>query len=129
LGPRTGLDGCGKSCLRRDSIPGPRVAILTEYSQPTKNCYIQTVSQIIFTSILWDILILNLDCNRYLSLTRPTSRWVHSFYLCTSYRFSHTLLQFGSGQVLLSKYRFYWLRQLQILPPPPLKYPAQIGRT
>ena len=34
VGPRAGLDGCGKSCLHRDSIPGPsspyRVAIPTE---------------------------------------------------------------------------------------------------
>ena len=43
LGPRAGLDGCGKSCPHRDSIPGPssplRVAIPTELSRPTtKGC-------------------------------------------------------------------------------------------
>jgi len=37
VGPRAGLDGCGKSRPHRDSIPGPsspkRVAIPTELSQ------------------------------------------------------------------------------------------------
>ena len=39
MGPRVGLDGCGKSRLHRDSILGPsspqRVAIPTELSRPT----------------------------------------------------------------------------------------------
>ena len=39
VGPRTGLDGWGKSCPHRDSIPRPsspyRVAIPTELSLPT----------------------------------------------------------------------------------------------
>jgi hypothetical protein len=38
VGPRAGLDGCGKSRPNRDSIPGPsvpeRVAIPTELSRP-----------------------------------------------------------------------------------------------
>ena len=38
LGPRAGLDGCGKSRLHRDSIPGPsspqQVAIPTHLSRP-----------------------------------------------------------------------------------------------
>jgi len=49
MGPRAGLDGCGKSHPHRDSIPGPscpyQVAIPTELSRPTyeyihlkKNC-------------------------------------------------------------------------------------------
>ena len=37
--PRASLDGCGKSCPHRDSIPGPsspyRVAIPTELSRAT----------------------------------------------------------------------------------------------
>ena len=37
MGPSAGLDGCGKSRLHRDSIPGPysswRVAIPTELSR------------------------------------------------------------------------------------------------
>jgi hypothetical protein len=41
-GPRTGLDGCGKSLPHRDSIPGPprpqRVAVPTELSRPTHVC-------------------------------------------------------------------------------------------
>ena len=41
LGPRAGLDGCGKSRPQRDSIPGPSspwgVAIPTELSRPTKH--------------------------------------------------------------------------------------------
>ena len=41
MGPRAGLDGCEKSRLHRDSIPGPsspyRVAILTELSRPPCN--------------------------------------------------------------------------------------------
>ena len=28
VGPRAGLDGCGKSCLHRDSIPGPSTMTL-----------------------------------------------------------------------------------------------------
>ena len=40
VGPRVGLDGCGKSRLHRDSIPGPsspwRVAITT--TQPRPSC-------------------------------------------------------------------------------------------
>jgi hypothetical protein len=40
VGPRAGLDGCGKSCPHRDSIPGPsspyRVAILSELSRPRR---------------------------------------------------------------------------------------------
>jgi hypothetical protein len=40
LGPRAGLDGCGKYLPHRDSIPGPsipyRVAILTELSRTTE---------------------------------------------------------------------------------------------
>jgi len=40
VGPRAGLDGCGKSHPNRDSIPGPscpqRVAIPTELSRPTR---------------------------------------------------------------------------------------------
>jgi hypothetical protein len=40
VGPRAGLDGCGKSCPLRDSNPGPSspwgVAIPTELSQPAK---------------------------------------------------------------------------------------------
>ena len=39
VGPRTSLDGCGKSRLHRYSVPGPsslqRVAIPTDRSQPT----------------------------------------------------------------------------------------------
>ena len=39
MGPRAGLDGCGKSRPHRDSIPGPsspqEVAIPTELSRPT----------------------------------------------------------------------------------------------
>jgi hypothetical protein len=39
LGPMAGLDGCQKSRLQRDSIPGPsspyRVAIPTELSRPS----------------------------------------------------------------------------------------------
>ena len=39
--PRIGLDGCGKACLHRDSIPGPsspwQVAIPTELLWPTGN--------------------------------------------------------------------------------------------
>jgi len=39
VGRRAGLDGCGKSCPHRDSIPRPsipsRVAITTELSRPT----------------------------------------------------------------------------------------------
>ena len=39
MGPRAGLDGCGKSHLYRGTIPGPsspqRVAIPTELSRPT----------------------------------------------------------------------------------------------
>jgi hypothetical protein len=39
MGPRAGLDGCGKYRLQRDSIPGPsipqRVAIPTVLFQPT----------------------------------------------------------------------------------------------
>jgi hypothetical protein len=38
VGSRAGLDGCGKSCPHRDSIPGPssplRVAVPTTPSQP-----------------------------------------------------------------------------------------------
>ena len=38
VGPRVGLDGCGKSRLHRDSVPGPsstqRIAIPTEMSRP-----------------------------------------------------------------------------------------------
>jgi hypothetical protein len=38
VGPRAGLDGCGKSCLDRDSIPEPsspwQVAIRTELPGP-----------------------------------------------------------------------------------------------
>ena len=38
MGPRACLDGCGKSRLHRDSIPGPssreRVGIPTELSRP-----------------------------------------------------------------------------------------------
>jgi hypothetical protein len=41
VGPRAGLDGCGKSRPHRDSIPGPssaqQVAIPTTISQPTKS--------------------------------------------------------------------------------------------
>ena len=41
VGPRAGLDVCGKSCSHRDSISGPcspyRVAIPTEPSWPTTN--------------------------------------------------------------------------------------------
>jgi hypothetical protein len=41
VGPRAGLDGCGKSRPHRDSIPGPStpepVAIPTELSRPTHN--------------------------------------------------------------------------------------------
>jgi len=43
---RAGLDGCGKSRLHRDSIPGPpspyRVAIPTELSRPTSTCPIHS---------------------------------------------------------------------------------------
>ena len=39
MGPRAGLDGCGKSHPRRNSIPGPstsrRVTVPTELSRPT----------------------------------------------------------------------------------------------
>jgi len=39
VGPRAGLEGCGKSRPHRDSIPAPsspkRVAIPTELSRPT----------------------------------------------------------------------------------------------
>jgi hypothetical protein len=39
VGKMAGLDGCGRSCPHRDSIPGPssskRVAIPTELSRPT----------------------------------------------------------------------------------------------
>ena len=39
MGPRTGLDSCGKSCTHRDSIPGPsspwQVATPTELPSPT----------------------------------------------------------------------------------------------
>jgi len=42
LGPRVGLDGCGKFSLRRDSIPGPsslwRVVIQTAITSPLKFC-------------------------------------------------------------------------------------------
>jgi len=38
VGPKVGLDGCGKFPLNRDSIPGPfspyQVAIPTELSRP-----------------------------------------------------------------------------------------------
>jgi hypothetical protein len=40
VGPRAGLDGCGKSRPQRYSIPGPsspyRVALPTALSRPTK---------------------------------------------------------------------------------------------
>ena len=40
VGPRAGLDGCGKSCPHRDLIPGPispqRIAIPTVLSRPTR---------------------------------------------------------------------------------------------
>jgi hypothetical protein len=40
VGPRTGLDGCGKSRLRRDSIPNfQRVAILTTLIRATVKNY------------------------------------------------------------------------------------------
>ena len=40
VGPRAGLDGCGKSRLHRNSIPRPssRVDIPTELSRPMPNC-------------------------------------------------------------------------------------------
>ena len=42
MGPRAGLDGCGKSRPNRNSIPGPsapeRVTKPTELSRPSKNC-------------------------------------------------------------------------------------------
>ena len=41
MGPRAGLDRCGKSRPHRDSIPGPpspwRVAVPTEPTRPTHN--------------------------------------------------------------------------------------------
>jgi hypothetical protein len=41
VGSRAGLDGCGRSRLHRDSIPGPsrptRVSIPTELSRPTRD--------------------------------------------------------------------------------------------
>jgi hypothetical protein len=44
VGPRTGLDECGKPRPHRDSIPGPsspeRVAIPTELFQPTIHIYL-----------------------------------------------------------------------------------------
>jgi hypothetical protein len=43
VGPRAGLDGCGKSRFHRDSIPGPssplRVAIPAELSRPYNILY------------------------------------------------------------------------------------------
>jgi hypothetical protein len=49
VGPRAGLDGCGKSRPHRDSIPGPssqyRVAIPTELSWPTWNNYLGYVGE------------------------------------------------------------------------------------
>ena len=49
MGPRAGLDGCGKCRLHRDSIPGPssplRVAIPTELSlSPTFRGYSTIIS-------------------------------------------------------------------------------------
>ena len=45
MGPRAGLDGCGKSHTHRDSIPGPssqqRVVIPTELSWPTACLYVR----------------------------------------------------------------------------------------
>jgi hypothetical protein len=32
VGPMAGLDGCGKSRLHRDSIPGPSVGIASRYT-------------------------------------------------------------------------------------------------
>jgi hypothetical protein len=44
VGPRVGLEGCGKSRPHQDSIPGPsspwRVAIPTELSRPSLLYYI-----------------------------------------------------------------------------------------
>jgi hypothetical protein len=43
LGPRVGVDGCGKFRFHRDSIPGPSspwlVAIPTELSRPTETTH------------------------------------------------------------------------------------------
>ena len=36
VGPRAGLDGCGKSRPHRDSIPGPSVATPTTLSRPSQ---------------------------------------------------------------------------------------------
>jgi hypothetical protein len=46
VGPRIGMDRCGKSCPNRDSIPGQSspwpVAIPTELSRPTKVIHIKS---------------------------------------------------------------------------------------
>ena len=56
VGPRTGLDECGKSRPQRDSIPGPsspwRVAIQTEQSRP----FAWVIWRIIWLHIIWIIL-------------------------------------------------------------------------
>ena len=60
VGPRTGLDGCGKSHAHRDSIPGPsssyQVAIATELSVNNYNCKVCNIpedrkSQVNFSKI------------------------------------------------------------------------------
>ena len=45
MGPRAGLDGCGKSRPHPDSIPGP-VAIPTELTSPPGNYIIEINTQL-----------------------------------------------------------------------------------
>ena len=77
VGPRAGLEGCGKSRPHQDSIPGPssrwRVAIPTALSRPKLERYTVDIWSVVATKVS---ICIPTSADRSVSLHRSFDRWL-----------------------------------------------------
>jgi hypothetical protein len=122
VGPRAGLDGCGKSRLHRDSIPGPSKPVASRYTDwaiPAHLCVTNAVFYIAVGSKLWislqkpSITSNNLG-KAQIPFLRTNERWLYqtNSHKCThillSQHFINTIRHFNMLQPLKGHLQYIW---------------------